>query len=393
MEMAPPRNVKEVQSLNSKIAALNRFVSRATDKCLPFFCILKKSFEWTAECQQAFEELKAYLSSPPLLSPSQPGEELFLYLAVSLVAVSTALIREEDRVQKPVYYANRTLRGTEERYPPMEKLAFALVTAAQLSEFDIQYQPRTAIKGQIIVDFIAEFTSDEGEGAEEAPQWSIHTDGSSNRQAGGADIVLLSPKGDTVECMVRLDFPITNNEAEYEALVAGLDLGKAARAESVIIYCNSQVVTNQVNGDYEYPDDVQKIGSENNWTTPLVSYLKNGVLPDEKEATRKLKVQAARFVLMKDVLYKRGFSHPFLRCLGTEEADYAMREIHEGICGNHSEARSLVHKLIRAGYYWPTLLKDAQAYVKSCEKCQRFSNFIKQPSEELTLMTAPWPFA
>ena len=74
MEMTPPRNVKEVQSLNGKFAVLNRFVSRATDKCLPFFRMLKKSFEWTDECQQAFEELKAYLSAPPLLSPSQPGE-------------------------------------------------------------------------------------------------------------------------------------------------------------------------------------------------------------------------------------------------------------------------------------------------------------------------------
>ena len=70
MEMAPPRNVKEVQSLNGKIAALNRFVSRATDKYLLFFCTLKRSFEWIADCQQAFEELKVYLSSPPLLSPS-----------------------------------------------------------------------------------------------------------------------------------------------------------------------------------------------------------------------------------------------------------------------------------------------------------------------------------
>ena len=68
MEMAPPRNVKEVQSLNEKITALNRFVLRATDKCLPFFRMLKRSFEWTVECQQAFEELKAYLSSPSLLS-------------------------------------------------------------------------------------------------------------------------------------------------------------------------------------------------------------------------------------------------------------------------------------------------------------------------------------
>ena len=70
MEMKPPRNVKEVQSLNGKVATLNRFVSRATDKCLPFFHTLKKSFEWTDECQQAFEESKAYLSAPPLLSPS-----------------------------------------------------------------------------------------------------------------------------------------------------------------------------------------------------------------------------------------------------------------------------------------------------------------------------------
>ena len=104
---------------------------RATDKCLPFFRMLKRSFEWTAECQQAFKELKVYLSSPPLLSPSQPEEELFLYLAISSVAVSAALVREEERVQKPVYHASRTLRGAKERYPLMEKLTFTLVTAAR----------------------------------------------------------------------------------------------------------------------------------------------------------------------------------------------------------------------------------------------------------------------
>ena len=136
-----------------------------------------------------------------------PGEELLLYLAVSPAAISAALIEEEDRVQKPVYYTSRALRGAEERYPPMEKLTFTLVTAArklkpyfqahtviiltdkplrramsipeaagrlalwaiELSEFDIQYRPRTAIKGQIVAKFIAEFTSDEGEGTDEVP--------------------------------------------------------------------------------------------------------------------------------------------------------------------------------------------------------------------------------
>ena len=96
--MTPPKSVKEVQSLNGKVVALNRFVSRATDKSLPFSHTLKKSFEWTDECQQAFEDLKAYLSSPPLLSPSKPGEKLFLYLAISPVVVSTALVREEENV-------------------------------------------------------------------------------------------------------------------------------------------------------------------------------------------------------------------------------------------------------------------------------------------------------
>ena len=122
---------------------------------------------------------------------------------------------------------------------------------------------------------------------------------------------------------------------------------------------------------------MQEIGSESDWTTPLVSYLKSGILSDGKEAIRKLKVQAVRFVLMKDVLFKRGFSRPYLRCLGPEEADYVMREIHEGICGNHSWSQSLVHKLIRVEYYWPSMKKDAQIYVKTYDKCQRFSNIIR----------------
>ena len=125
----------------------------------------------------------------------------------------------------------------------------------------------------------------------------------------------------------------------------------------------------------------------------MIAYLRLGILPDRKEVARKLKVQASRFMLIRDVLYKRGFSRPYLRSLTHDEADYMMREVHEGICGNHSGARLLAHKLIRAGYYWPTMLKDAQTYVKTCEKCQRFSNLIRQPFEELTPMTAPWPFA
>ena len=189
LNMEPPRNVKDIQSLNGQVAAFNKFVSKATDKCLPFFRVLKKAFEWTDECQQAFEDLKAYLASTPLLSPSKPGEELYLYLAVSPHAISLALIREEGKVQKPIYYTNKALKGVEERYPAIEKLAFSLVTAArklrpyfqahvinvltghplkkamnkleaagrliqwaiELSESDVRYKPREAIKAQVLL--------------------------------------------------------------------------------------------------------------------------------------------------------------------------------------------------------------------------------------------------
>ena len=107
------------------------------------------------------------------------------------------------------------------------------------SEFDIQYCPRTAIKGQVVADFIVKFTDMEGQGAEEHPQWSIHTNGSSNMQVGGAGIVLHSLEGDEIKCMVHLDFPTTNNEAEYEALMVGLDLAKAVGATNVVVYYDS----------------------------------------------------------------------------------------------------------------------------------------------------------
>ena len=131
LELEPPRTVKAVQSLNGKVAALNRFVSKATDKCLPFFRVLRKSFEWTDECQKAFDDLKKYLSSPPLLSLSMPGEELYLYIAVSQAEVSATLVRDEGGSQRPVYFISKAFRRAEERYPRMEKLAFALIIATQ----------------------------------------------------------------------------------------------------------------------------------------------------------------------------------------------------------------------------------------------------------------------
>ena len=108
--------------------------------------------------------------------------------------------------------------------------------------------------------------------------------------------------------------------------------------------------------------------------TPIISYLKDGRLPEEKDEVRELRVRSARYVLMDEVLYRRGFSQPYLTCLAPNKVNYVLREVHEGACGNHSRARSLVHKVIRVGYYWPNMQVDAKAYVKVCDQCHWFSN-------------------
>ena len=105
-----------------------------------------------------------------------------------------------------------------------------------------------------------------------------------------------------------------------------------------------------------------------------MSNLKNGVLPNNAEEARKLKIRAAKFDLMDEVLYKRDFSQTYLRCLTPDKSLYVLRDVHEGAYGNHSGARSLVHKIVRAGYYWPTMQVDAKVYVKVYDKCQHYNN-------------------
>ena len=130
LNMLSPSSLKEVQRLTGRIAALSRFMFRVSDKCQPFFQVLKKAFQRDAHCEKAFTSLKTYLSSPPVLVSPLEGELLTLYLAVSYFSTSSVLIRDKDRVQHPVYYCSRALRGAEERYPKMEKLILALVTTA-----------------------------------------------------------------------------------------------------------------------------------------------------------------------------------------------------------------------------------------------------------------------
>ena len=133
LDLQSPTSAKQVQMLTGRAAALNRFISRSSDKCKPFFNLVKKTadFLWTEECEAALADLKKYLITAPVLLTPELGEELFLYLAVSEHAASAVLIREEQGEQKAVYYVSKTLASAETRYLPLEKLMLALVMASK----------------------------------------------------------------------------------------------------------------------------------------------------------------------------------------------------------------------------------------------------------------------
>uniref|UniRef100_A0A2N9GEV7 Uncharacterized protein n=1 Tax=Fagus sylvatica TaxID=28930 RepID=A0A2N9GEV7_FAGSY len=459
-------------------AALSRFISRSADRCQPFFQLLKKSttFKWDDKCVSAFEDLKRYLSSSLLLSNPTPGEPLFLYLAVSDRAVSAVLIRIKDTVQCPVYYASKTMTEAETRYPPLEKVGLALITAAdklpqyfqahtvylvtqypvqamfnkadftgriwkwgaKISALGVKYLPRTAIKGQVLADFVAEFapTSEQNNLGESTPRedspehtgwWKVYVDGASNAKGSGTGVVIITPDETVIEQSIRLDFKTSNNEAEYEAVLAGLKSAKTLEARRLIVYCDSLLVASQINGEYMARDErmsayllkvqtamtdfetvrVEQIGRNLNnhadalatlasvlsadfkrfipietlttpsidqpanyintitvgpcWMDPYVTYLKEGVLPEQKKEAEIIKKES--------------------------------REIHEGICGSHTGGRSLAHRALTQGYWWPYMQKDAVDYVRKCDKCQRFSHSVHQPAGELQPLVSPWPFA
>ena len=133
IKMKAPETVKQLQSLTGSIASLRRFISKSTDKCVPFFNVIKQKgkLHWTPDHQNAFQKILEVIAHPPTLSKPVEGEELLLYLALTQLAVSVALVREDGRVQKPVYFTSKRLTGAETRYPKLEKLAYALVVASR----------------------------------------------------------------------------------------------------------------------------------------------------------------------------------------------------------------------------------------------------------------------
>ncbi|GJS93661.1 reverse transcriptase domain-containing protein [Tanacetum coccineum] len=181
------------------------------------------------KAKQAFKQLKQHLSELPMLVAPKPKEELIVYLFASHGAISSVLMTERDTVQMPVYFIIRTLHGPELNYTPMEKLVLALVFTAKsvmLGEHNITYRPRTSMKGEILADFFVEKPDEDPPDTSvvKTPQepWTLFTDGSSCVDESGAGLILTSPEGTKFTYALRFQFTASNNEAEYEALIASL---------------------------------------------------------------------------------------------------------------------------------------------------------------------------
>ncbi|XP_027158424.1 uncharacterized protein LOC113760048 [Coffea eugenioides] len=294
MDMAPPKNIKEVQRLTGRMAALNRFLSRSTVRGLPFFRILKalKDFQWTEKCQRAFTDLKAYLAKLPTLTAPRQGETLLLYLSACNEVVSAVLARKDKGAQRPIYYVSRALYGLKTLYTPAEKLVLTLVHAArklrpyfqahsivvvtnqplrqiltkpevsgrmtkwavELAEHDIGYQPRTVIKAQALADFLAEgagssvteLSSPPEEVRPEEP-WVLFVDGTSSKEGSGAGLLLISPTEEELTYALRFDFLASNNEAEYETLLTGLRVAHQMGITAIKVRSDSQLVPRSQN--------------------------------------------------------------------------------------------------------------------------------------------------
>ena len=129
------------------------------------------------------------------------------------------------------------------------------------------------------------------------------------------------------------------------------------------------------------------------WMDPIVQYIDTGELPNERDKAHKIQIHSVRFSLVNGQLFKRSLDGSYLKCLTTEQGQYVLAELHEGICGNHPGSRTLAHRAYTQGYYWPTMRFDAAYYVQKCDRCQRQAPVLTSPAQDLISITSPWPFA
>ncbi|XP_076945637.1 uncharacterized protein LOC143616796 [Bidens hawaiensis] len=128
------------------------------------------------------------------------------------------------------------------------------------------------------------------------------------------------------------------------------------------------------------------------WMEPIQTYLSSGILPEDKTEARKIRHKALCYQVHDGILFRKSFLGPLLRCVGAEDANYVIREIHEGICGLHAGPRMVVAKIMNAGYCWLGMHIDALKEIQKCDACQRHASRTLQPQNKLIPVTGAWPF-
>ncbi|VFQ86991.1 unnamed protein product [Cuscuta campestris] len=259
-----------------------------------------------------------------------------------------------------------------------------------LGSFQIEFKPRPAIKGQALADFVVECTAREVESSGEEPEgnwWTVYTDGLSATDASGGGVVAISPEGFKAYYSVRFRFKVSNNEAEYEALLCGLRLAASLKAERIQVRCDSKLVVGHVTGEFEAKDERMKkyrdtalellnafeayrieqamtqeeellepsispgqvliitLKEEPDWIDEITMYILDGSLPIDPIAAKVVKRRAPSYTLECGRLYKRSYNGTLLRCLRAAEAQKLMEQIHEGICSAHQGAFTMSRKV------------------------------------------------
>nr|XP_028952416.1 uncharacterized protein LOC114822257 [Malus domestica] len=359
LESPPPTNKVQLQRLLGKINFLRRFIANLAGKIQPLTPLLrlkdKENFEWGPTHQQAFDSIKAYLTSPPVLVPPQRGKPLKLYISASEKSIGSLLAQNnEGGNEQAVYYLSRILTEVETRYSPVERLCLALYFTARrigkwilaLSEFSSQYVPQRAVKGQEIADFLTEH---------QEPQ---------NEKVAGAGIVIINLQGVYHYYSFLLDYQEnTNNRAEYEVLIIGLEILLDLGAAEVEVFGDSELGSNLAANEIaqlasEVPIQERKYGIDveiqtrnlpsildrgfsldvmvletkmEDWRAPIIHHLKDPSSPTSK----KNRQQATKYVLWAKNLLRKTPDGLLLKCLGQEKSMRVMAEVHEGICGAH----------------------------------------------------------
>ncbi|XP_019173389.1 PREDICTED: uncharacterized protein LOC109168965 [Ipomoea nil] len=302
----------------------------------------------------------------------------------------------------------------------------------RLSQFDIQFKPRPAIKGQAVADFIVECTAREATERvrdEDEERWTLSTDGSSSTKSCGGGAVLITPEGFRAYYALRFAFKLSNNEAEYE--VTGefeASDERMRRYRDVVLQLLGQLINYDVlqvprdqNTDADMlsklaqgaPEHISKIARIEDfkrssldaypvlpvqirppcWLDHLKEYKKTGTLPPDEVDAKLVKRRAPTYVVMGDTLYKRSYNGALLRCLYPDEARSIMEEIHEGTCSAHQGAFAMSRRAILQGYFWPKMAKECADYARSCETCQHFQVAPRQPATSYTPISSVIPFS